>query len=48
MINFTIHPQVLLVIQSTGGGKSAIPQTMAIADGGVTLNEVNQPTPSLC
>jgi superfamily II DNA helicase RecQ len=37
MINFTIHPQTLLVILSTGGRKSAIPHTMAVADGGVTI-----------
>jgi superfamily II DNA helicase RecQ len=37
MINFTIHPQALLVVQSSGGGKSAIPQTTAVIDGGVTI-----------
>ena len=37
MINCTIHPQAILVVQSTGGGKSAIPQTTAVADGGVTI-----------
>jgi superfamily II DNA helicase RecQ len=37
MINCTIHPQALLVLQSTGGGKSAIPQTAAVTDGGVTI-----------
>jgi hypothetical protein len=37
MINCTIHPQAILVVQSTSGGKSAIPQTTAVTDGGVTI-----------
>ena len=37
MINYHLHPRAILVVQSTGGGKSAIPQTTAVADGGVTI-----------
>ena len=31
------NPHVLLLVQGTGGGKSAVAQTVSIVDGGVTL-----------
>ena len=31
------HPQALLLVQGTGGGKSAVVQTVGIVDCGVTL-----------
>ena len=31
------NPQALLIVQGTGGGKSAVAQTFGIVDGGVTL-----------
>jgi hypothetical protein len=36
-INYQLYPQAILVVHSTGSGKSAIPLTHAIADGGVTI-----------
>lgn len=37
MMNNTIPPQAVLLVQSTGSGKSAVPQTAAVVNEGVTI-----------
>ena len=37
MMSFTCQPEPVLLVQSTGSGKSSVPLTCSVVDGGITI-----------